>query len=507
MIKSAASMTDLRYASDTSEYLFNLTPDKEIGMPENIGWHGLYMGDLVDGEGFSELPSDAQQELRNAAAVILYQDESGFIEMEIYQDSHEAEKQWEEIEDTFYEHYDQKDLNKAANISIEAYSASSKSDIIKLFGKKPGFPQEEEGVDTLLKGLQGLLPPSAAEGSGKQKALLVYLARQLFGGPRPTFVQPEDDDDIRDILAAFEEAQPMLPPDKKDINKFKAIQDIKAYLEEMAGEKEQGLVTLASLPDTYSCKKGITEPGNPKAEIAAGAQMIAQAGDWQLYEIKRNQAKSPGRVAAGWLTCNELWNVSWCTGRDRSQNEVSYQTNGDFWVLTKGGRSKWAISSSPGNALIYDVNDKSADIGKTANQMPKNTAAKAAELGVTLGGISSIPPEIIPVMAAGAKASKSLSEVIPASSLSVDFSGLDQVVKAMNVDALIEDVNNGTGSNAAQALLGRALANRKSFSGKWDKFNEDGMIAFINAWAATGAKNLPPDLEQAFIDDAPNFRF
>jgi len=33
------------------------------------------------------------------------------------------------------------------------------------------------------------------------------------------------------------------------------------------------------------------------------------------------------------------------------------------------------------------------------------------------------------------------------------------------------------------------------------------MIAFINAWAATGAQSLPPDLEQAFIDDAPNFKF
>jgi hypothetical protein len=139
--------------------------------------------------------------------------------------------------------------------------------------------------------------------------------------------------------------------------------------------------------------------------------------------------------------------------------------------------------------------------------MPQNTAAKAAEMGITLGGISSVPPEIVPVMAAGAKVSQSLAEVIPATSLTVDFSGLDQVIKQMDVDALIEDINRGTSSNAAQALLGRALANKKSFSGKWDKFNEDGMIAFINAWAATGAKNLPPDLEQAFIDDAPNFRF
>jgi hypothetical protein len=396
---------------------------------------------------------------------------------------------------------------KTSSISIEAYSTSAKNDIVKMFGKKPGFPQEEEGVDALLKGLQPLLPPSAAEGSGKQKALLVYLARQLFGGPRPTFVQPEDNEDIKDILAAFEEAQPMLPPDKKDINKFKVIQDIKAYLEEMAGEKEQGLVTIPTLPETYACKRNITEPGHPKEEIAAGSTVIATAGDWQLYEIKKNSANSPERIAAGWLTCNELWNVSWCTGRDRSQNEVNYQAQGDFWVLAKGGRSKWAISSSPGSAIIYDVNDKSTDIGKSTNKMPQNTAAKAAEMGITLGGISSVPPEIVPVMAAGAKVSQSLAEVIPATSLTVDFSGLDQVIKQMDVDALIEDINRGTSSNAAQALLGRALANKKSFSGKWDKFNEDGMIAFINAWAATGAKNLPPDLEQAFIDDAPNFRF
>ena len=507
MIKSAASMTDLKFASDTSEYLFNLSPDKEIGMPEDIGWHGLYMGDLIDGEGFAHLPSEAQEALRNAGAVILYQDDTGYIEMEMYEDAHEAGKQWEEIEDTYYEHFDKLDQDKVASIEKEAYSTSAKNDIVKMFGKKPGFPQDDAGVDALLKGLQALLPPSAAEGSGKQKALLVYLSRQLFGGPRPTFVQPEDDDDIRDILAAFEEAQPMLPPDKKDINKFKAIQDIKAYLEEMAGEKEQGLVTLASLPESYSCKKGITEPGNPKAEIQAGSHVIAQAGDWQLFEIKRNQPQSPERVAAGWLTCNELWGVSWCTGRDRSQNEVNYQANGDFWVLTKGGRSKWAISSSPGSAIIYDTNDKATDIGKSASKMPKNVSAKADEMGITLGGISSVPPEIVPVLAEGTKKSKSLADVIPTASLTVDFSGLDQVIKQMDVDALIQDINQGTGSNAAQALLGRALANKKSFTGKWDQFNEDGMIAFINAWAATGAKSLPPDLEQAFIEDAPNFRF
>jgi len=515
-------MNDLKFVSDTAEYLFNLEPDKEIGMPEDIGWHGLYMGDLVDGEGFSHLPSEAQEALRNAAAVILYEDESGFVDVAIFDDVHEAESIWEEVEDDYYEHFDSKEekvascgncedceCDKTAEvIEKEAYSSSAKNDIVKMFGKKQGFPQDEEGVDALLKGLQALLPPSAPEGSGRQKVFLVYLAKQLFGGPAPTFVQPEDNEDVQDTLAAFEEAQTMLPPDKKDINKFKTVQDIKMYLDEMAGEKEQGLTTISSLPETYSCKRGITEPGHPKEEIAAGSHVIASENGWDLYEIKKNQAKSPERVAAGWLTCNELWDVSWCTGRDRSQNDVNYQAQGDFWVLAKSGRSKYAISSDQSGAIIYNPADKHVWTTRQANtSIPKNMSEMAASMNVSLGNISSIPPDAIAILSAGVKVSPTLAEVIPATSLSMDSSGIDQVIKKIDIDKLIEDINAGAGSNVATALIGRAIANKRSFSGKWDLFNEDGMIAFINAWAATGAQSLPPDLEQAFIDDAPNFKF
>lgn len=518
---------DPRFSTIIAEYLYSLQPDKEKGSKEDIGWHGLFLGDLV-GENFEALEPDEQEEVNSAAAAILSEDEDGFVDAALFETRNEADRVWEGIEDDYAEFFDSKeDMNtphaaskvnpddpydeNPYDLTKTSYTTSAKNEIVKLFSAKPGFPKDDEaGIDTLLKGLEKLIPAKVATGSGKHKSYLVYLCKQLFGLPRPSFIQGEDDERVKGTLEAFEDAltSQALPPDKRDLTKFQTIGDIQSYLDSLSQEKEEGQMTIATLPESMSVSKNITTPGNPKADIAAGSKVIASTGGWELYEIKKNAAGSPERIAAGWLGANEIWNVGWCVGRDRSQDQVDYQTNGDFWFCAQNGRPRYAISSNSNGATIWDsVDNISWETQNSRTSTPKNVDMKAKELGVTVGNISSIPAELIDILAAGVKASPTLAEVVPVANLSVDFSGLDQVVKALTVDELIADINAGASSNVATALLIRAIAVKKSFTGHWDNFSEDGITAFINAWSAAGMRNLPPDLEQAFIDDAPNFKF
>lgn len=101
-------LNGIKFASDIAEYLYTLQGDKTIGLPEDIGWHGLYAGDLIDGEGFDQLSAPDQEKLRSSAAAILMEDEHHFVDAEFFDDEHEAMRVWEDIEDSYYDFYDKR---------------------------------------------------------------------------------------------------------------------------------------------------------------------------------------------------------------------------------------------------------------------------------------------------------------------------------------------------------------------------------------------------------------
>jgi hypothetical protein len=99
---------NLKFASDVAEYLYTLEFDRSIGLPEDIGWHGLYVGDLADGAGFDQLTTADQEALKTASAAILMEDEHHFVDAEFFDDEQEAKRTWEDIEDSYYDFYDKR---------------------------------------------------------------------------------------------------------------------------------------------------------------------------------------------------------------------------------------------------------------------------------------------------------------------------------------------------------------------------------------------------------------
>lgn len=555
----------MNFVNNIAQYLYSLTPDREVESLDGNQWHGFYDGDLAESEGFEALSPEDQESLVNSAAAIIYEDSKGFVDVELFKNHYEATGIWEEIEDDNADSIDGEDfepgylgdseyemehggkvssakkwqcrsckalftdaeygrgmgegqksrcpkcgdeetidpdeveMDHVGSIEKESYTNTALNEIKTLYSAKPGFPKTDEEVDTLLKSLETLLPQGL--NSGKQKFYLLYLCKNLFGLPAPNFILTDGEDAgrVKETLSSWEEAQALLPSNRRDISKkldgkFQDLSDAMTFLRELTEEKEEALPTM-----------GILTP-EEVAKVDAGAKVIASVGGWDLYEIKQGDPAGP--EAGLVLGDNKRWGVQWCVGRDVSYGKM-YMPNGDFWFFVKNGRSKFAMSSiKDREATIWDASDKRAwESARSRQNAPKNVSAKAQELGATIGSISTLPSELVPILTAGVQVSEQLAKFVPASELSQDTTGLDTVIKQIGMDELISDINSGGGSNVGPALVSRAIALKRDFTGKWDQFSEDGLIAFINAWALSGAKALPPDLEQALIDDAPNFTF
>ena len=549
----------MNFVNNIAQYLYSLTPDREVKSLDGNQWHGFYDGDLAESEGFEALSPEDQESLVNSAAAIIYEDSKGFVDVELFENHYEATGIWEEIEDDNADSIDGEDFEPgylgdseyemehggkvSAKVSAdlepdmdpnereaqgkgkikewsnpepvkeksvyntppphkfekESYTNTALNEVKKLYSAKPGFPETDEEIDPLLKSLEALLPQGL--NPGKQKFYLLYLCKNLFGLPTPNFVltDGEDSDRVKETVSSWEAAQALLPPARRDISKggdgrFQDLSDALTYLRGLTEEKEEAQPTL-----------GVLTPEEVSA-VDAGAKVVASANGWDLYEIKQGDPKGPDAGLV--LGDNKRWGVSWCVGREPHYGRM-YMDHGDFWFFVKAGRPKYAMSSQKDrDATIWDASDKRAWVSSQSRQnAPKNVSEKAQEMGVALGSISSIPPDLLPILTAGTKVSEQMAKLVPATELSQDTSGLDSVIKQVDMDALITDINSGGHSNVGPALVSRAIAVKRDFTGKWDKFNEEGLIAFINAWALSGAKALPPDLEQALIADAPNFTF
>ena len=69
---------------------------------------------------------------------------------------------------------------------LVAVSNSTKREIVKIYSKNPNFPTEEAEVDSLMDVLDSVMPSGIPE--GKKKIYALYLAKQLFGLSRPSWV-------------------------------------------------------------------------------------------------------------------------------------------------------------------------------------------------------------------------------------------------------------------------------------------------------------------------------
>ena len=79
-------------------------PDEELGEVEGFGWYGLMIGDLLEAAGRvakeegDELTEEEREEMAATKAVIMSEDNQGFVSMDYFEDEKEAREKWAEIE-------------------------------------------------------------------------------------------------------------------------------------------------------------------------------------------------------------------------------------------------------------------------------------------------------------------------------------------------------------------------------------------------------------------------
>jgi hypothetical protein len=362
-----------------------------------------------------------------------------------------------------------------------AVSNTVKQEIIKRYGSKPNFPKDD--LDPVLNQLETLVPAG-----NKAKIYILWLAKQLWGMTPPGFVLGEDDAAVKPLIHDFDEdvTKNVIKGKEADINNYEDLEALRNVVEGDTKEVEG---------------KGYTE--EQKATIKAGSDLVYNADGWVVYRVNKSSDKNA--FAAAQLLCdNSIHSVSWCVGRGTTH----YITQGNFYVLEKNGRSKYAISTDERSATIWNPADtpvwSTSGSGGTFHSIEKQAEKMGIDAGDVLDKMSALPRDIIGILSAVTKEDNYLAKRIPSEQLvEGDTKGLDKVIYATPLSGLVDDLNKNFSSSrtvgSAAAVMSRAIALKIDFATEYDSFKETTMIGYIELLAAAGFKTLPKSLEDYFV--------
>jgi len=363
-----------------------------------------------------------------------------------------------------------------------AVSNAIKQEIVNRFGSKPNFPKEN--LDSTLDQIEKLVPTG-----NKAKTYILWLSNQLWGITPPGFVLGEDDARVKPLIYNFDEAvnKKKLSGPQADINKYKDLESI----QKAVGEEEKEPEGMVEYTDEQ------------KAIVEKGSEVIYNQGGWVVYRI--NKGNNKDHFAAAKLLCdNDIHNVGWCVGR----GTTSYLVEGNFYVVEKNGRSKYAISTDANSATIWNPSDTPVWTTSGTGGDFHNIARAAISLGIKLdfSTLSSLPRELVPLMKEVVPKDPYLAERIPADQLTEGDTGpLDKVLFGMDKSKIIEDLNENFSSHrtvgSAAAIMGRCIALKMDFAGTYDNFSEETMLAYIELLAAAGYKSLPKSFEDYIVSE------
>ena len=394
---------------------------------------------------------------------------------------------------------------KVAAESKLAWSNALKKEVQTRCAKSPTFAAlTPEQVDEFLTHTERLVPVEGA------KNFILYLALQHFNVNPPAWMPGEDDAVIRPLMHNFEKlcVTGKLQADAKNIFNYKALDQLKKTVGDLM-DKDNATEPEVEVSDEEEAGKSRFDVHRKKylpadlQAIAAGSTVIAEVNGYAVYKIKDHPDQA-GKDAAQLLCNNGINKVSWCVGR----GTLSYLDQGPFYVLVKGGRSRFAISTKlQGNeATIWNPADTPVWVttsGGAAGFQNLQQAANAKGLTLDMSQISSLPADIIDVLAAARQADPQLMAMIPETHLVKGDTGpLDKAIMACPIQGLVSDLAEGFQSERtmglASAVMGRAIALHYDFSPEYSMFNENLLVAYIELLAAAG-EGLPKSLEDAII--------
>ena len=404
-----------------------------------------------------------------------------------------------------------------ASVDKLAWSNAIKAEVLRRWGKSQSMPKTTEGqvdevaLGKILDSIEAMVPPGP-----KQKAYTLYLAGQFFAFNPPAWVPGEDDAVIRPLMFNFDKlvTKGKLTGPQADINGYKGLDQLKAAVGKLMDEAHQP-VGGPDVPDEEEAQKPRFDVHRTKylpqdiADIKAGSAIVAEAGGWAVYKIRANPDEA-GKIAAQLLCNNGINKVSWCVGR----GTLSYLDQGPFYVLVQGGKSRFAISSvlRDKTATIWNAADTPVWVttsGDGDHAMP-NLVYTAQEKGIPLDltKISSLPADILPVMAAATQADPELAALVPPAHLvQGDTAMLDKAIMVCSPTGLTQDLSSAFGSERTvgigAAIMGRCIALHYDFSQEYSEFDETLLVAYIELLAAAG-QGLPKSLEAAIIQAIQN---
>ena len=372
-------------------------------------------------------------------------------------------------------------MRLTASVIISNVSGVVRKDIVTQFSNCSGFPQTDEELDNILQQLDKLCPQNV-----KTKQYILFLCKQLWKLDPPGFILGEDEAAVRKTLHDFDKlvSTKALSGKDADIHSYATLGDLSSR--------------IRSLKEDHAVKS-VEYTEEQQKVLEKGATIVARDGDWVAYCCKGTAA---GKAAAQLLCDNDLHGVSWCVGRGTTR----YLDEGNFYVLEKNGVSRYAISTEQAGATIWNPSDVPVWNTMKHGGSASNLEAQAKSMGIQLdfSNMSTLPEDIIGILKAATAKDSYLAKKIPSSQLvSGDYKQLDQVILACSASGLIDDLNDLFESERSVGLgsliLGRAIAIHYPFD--WARMATNSMVAFIELYAATGAKSLPEDLEAFFIAD------
>lgn len=388
-----------------------------------------------------------------------------------------------------------------------AWSNSLKNEVGKRWGNTPNFPQDDAALAAFLDSVEKLTPAGP-----KQKVYTLYLCGQYFAFNPPAWQPGEDDAVIRPLIFNFDKlvTKGKLTGAQSDINSYKALDQLKSTVQKAIDEAEEG---SKSRPENDDESEGALDRFDvhrtkylPQdlADIKAGSTVITEVNGFAVYKIKQHPDET-GKVAAQLLCNNGINKVSWCVGR----GTVRYLEDGPFYVFVKDGRSRFAMSSemSQKTATIWNPADTPIWVTTSggATGMPNlQKAAQASGIPLDMSKISSLPAELVPVIAQARKHDPEMAVLVPEAHLVAgDTAPLDKAIMATPLQGLVSDLKNAFSSERSMgigaAVMGRCVALHYDFSEEYSMFDENLLVAYIEMLAGAGQK-LPTSLEDALVE-------
>ena len=397
-----------------------------------------------------------------------------------------------------------------ASLAKLAWSRSILTEVIKRWGKSPQMPKTPEGkldeaaLGAFLDNVEKLVPAGP-----KVKAYILYLCGQHFGVTPPAWQPGEDDAVIRPLMFNFDQlcTQGKLTGPQADLNGYKQLDQLKKAVAQAQGPEGE-----PEKPHNDDAVEAAMAPTDVKrthylpqdlAVIKANTQIVAETGGWACYKIPRNPNEQ--QTHAIQLLCNNGINkVGWCTGRGTTQ----YFTEGPFYVLVEGGRSRFAISSEQDENTATMWNPADTPVWVTTSgegrTMPNlQDAATARGIPLDMTKVSSLPKQVIPILTAATQADPELAKLMPPTHLVEGDTGpLDSAIMATPIQGLVTDLAEAFSSERSlgtgAAVMGRCIQMYYDFSPEYSMFNENLLVGYIELLAAAGQK-LPKTLEDAII--------